>query len=579
MIKKVINKIFYLLGNDVKKIPLLIFLFLTLSFLEVISLGLVVPYISIIQDSSHITDNRIHEVFSYFSLPNDVNSVIIIIGILLAFFFLVKSISAIFINYIIVKFSHLQGLKIKGQLMFNYQSLPYSDFMLRNSSEYIHNIQTVTHQYIGLLVSILKLVSEIIIGLVIITLLALQNIFVLSLLISLLLLVVITYHKIFSKKSKKLGEIGNKSSTTVVKTIQEAMDGYKEISVLGKKSFFYNKMYHNASKAINSGIQQNVISTLPRYIVEITLIFFIVITVIGFILSGNNLNNIMPTLALFGVAAVRLAPMGNIIVSSINNINYNSNSVEIIARDLAIKLNMDAIDNDSEDFSTLQLHDISYCYPGANYFSCENVSLEIKKGESIGIIGKSGSGKTTILDIILGLLEAQSGEVLFNNIQISKKINNWRSKVAYIPQDVFLIDGTIKENISLGEAKESIDNYRMNNSIKQARLLDIISKLPEGIDTNIGENGAKLSGGQKQRVALARALYYGKEVLIMDEATSSLDKETEKEVVSEIQNLKAVKTIIVIAHRMSTVAYCDRIYRLNEGKIINSGSFEEVVKS
>jgi len=225
----------------------------------------------------------------------------------------------------------------------------------------------------------------------------------------------------------------------------------------------------------------------------------------------------------------------------------------------------------------LKLHDIFYRYPGANYFSCENISLEIKKGESIGIIGKSGSGKTTILDIILGLLESQSGKILFNNVQLSKRINNWRSKVAYIPQDVFLIDGTIKENISLGEAKDSVDNFRMNNSIKQARLLDVINKLPNGIDTKIGENGARISGGQKQRIALARAFYYGREILIMDEATSSLDKETEKEIVSEIKDLHGIKTMIVIAHRMSTVAYCDRIYKLDDGKVINSGTFEEVV--
>lgn len=579
MIKKVINKIFYLLENDVKKIPKLVLLFVILSILEVISLGLVAPYISLIQDSSNITNKGVYEIFSYFSLPDDTNSVIIIIGILLVFFFFVKSISTIFINYIIIKFANDQGLKIKGRFMSNYQSLPYSDFMLRNSSEYIYNMQTVTNQYTSLLISILRLISEVIIGLVIIILLAFQNIYVLGLLISLLLLVISVYHKIFSEKSKKLGEVSNKSSTSVVKTIQEAMDGYKEIRVLGIKNFFYNEMYRDASKAVDAGIRQNIISLIPRYIVEITLIFFIVITVISSILFGNNLNNIIATLGLFGVASIRLAPMGNSIVTSINNINYNNNSVEIITRDLMNKYNMDTVDSpyDSEDFFTLRLNNIFYRYPGANYFSCENISLEIKKGESIGIIGKSGSGKTTILDIILGLLESQSGEILFNNVQLSKKINNWRSKVAYIPQDVFLIDGTIKENISLGEAKKDVDNFRMNNSIKQAKLLDIINKLPNGIDTKIGENGARLSGGQKQRIALARALYYGREVLIMDEATSSLDKETENEVIAEIKNLHGIKTMIVIAHRMSTVAYCDRIYQMDDGKIINFGSFKEVV--
>ena len=579
MIRKAINRIFDLLGNDAKKIPKLVLLFLILSVLEVMSLGLVAPYISLIQDPSYITDNGIHEIFSYFSLPNDTDSVIIIVGTLLVFLFFMKSISTIFINYIIVKFANHQGLKIKGRFMSNYQSLPYSDFMLRNSSEYIHNIQIVTGQYISLLMSILRLISEIIIGLVIITLLALQNIYVLGLLIFLLLFAISIYHKIFSKKSKKLGEVSNKCSTSVVKTIQEAMDGYKEIKILGIKSFFYNEMYRNASKAIDAGIQQNMISIMPRYVVEMTLISFIVITVISFILLGDDLNNIMPTLALFGVASIRLAPMGNSIVTSVNNINYNNNSVEIIIRDLKSKKNTGIVDSsfDSEDFSTLKLHDIFYRYPGANYFSCENISLEIKKGESIGIIGKSGSGKTTILDIILGLLESQSGKILFNNVQLSKRINNWRSKVAYIPQDVFLIDGTIKENISLGEAKDSVDNFRMNKSIKQARLLDIINKLPNGIDTKIGENGARISGGQKQRIALARAFYYGREILIMDEATSSLDKETEKEIVSEIKDLHGIKTMIVIAHRMSTVAYCDRIYKLDDGKVINSGTFKEVV--
>ena len=209
----------------------------------------------------------------------------------------------------------------------------------------------------------------------------------------------------------------------------------------------------------------------------------------------------------------------------------------------------------------------------------KNINLTIKSGESVGFIGPSGSGKTTLVDVILGLFEPQEGEILYNGLELKSEISNWRAKVAYLPQEIFLIDNSLRCNIAFGFNDKRIDDLNLHNALKQARLSELVDELPLGIKTMLGERGVRLSGGQRQRVALARAFYHGRNILVMDEATSSLDNETEREIVEEIKHLKGRKTIIVVAHRLTTVQHCDRIYRLEEGRIVDTGSFRQVVKN
>ena len=228
---------------------------------------------------------------------------------------------------------------------------------------------------------------------------------------------------------------------------------------------------------------------------------------------------------------------------------------------------------DHEKFSSLKLNDVSFKYPGANMYSLKNISLEIKSGDAIGIIGGSGAGKSTLVDLILGLIEPCDGKITYNGVSFGLVLRQWMDRVAYLPQQVFLIDDSLRRNISIG--CNDIDENGVIIALKKAKLLDFVERLPDGVETKVGERGVKLSGGQRQRVALARAFYHNRDVLVMDESTSALDSDTEYEIVKEIQKHKGERTIIAIAHRLSTLKYCDHIFELQNGAVVNIGSYKD----
>ena len=285
---------------------------------------------------------------------------------------------------------------------------------------------------------------------------------------------------------------------------------------------------------------------------------------------------------MFSIAAIRLFPSANQIVSGISHIRFGRPIVELLYKDLK-NLDQNNFDyekntkNENPLFESIELKDISFSYPSRDFKVINNISLKINKGDSVGIIGPSGSGKTTLLDILLGLIKVNSGEILLNGKDLDKSLDEWKSHVAYIPQNIFIIDDTVTRNIALGIPDNLVDTTKLNNSINQSKLSELINQMPEGLNTLLGEAGIQLSGGQRQRVALARAFYHNRDILVMDEATSALDSETEAEIVNEIKNLKGNKTLIVIAHRLSTIKYCDYIYRVNEGRIVGQGDYKTVV--
>jgi ABC-type bacteriocin/lantibiotic exporter with double-glycine peptidase domain len=281
---------------------------------------------------------------------------------------------------------------------------------------------------------------------------------------------------------------------------------------------------------------------------------------------------------------LRLIPSVTQIITSITKLRFARNSVTLLHKDLSRikhkdldKNNINLSELKKNSFESIELNNIEFTYPQASQVTINNVSLCIKSGESIGLIGASGSGKSTLIDVLLGLLEPNKGEILYNGQPLSDHLLEWRSQVAYLPQKIFLIDNTLKNNIALGVPDDSIDVGRLNLAIKQAQIDDLVKQLSDGINTTIGEGGIRLSGGQRQRVALARAFYHNRSVLIMDESTSALDSETEKEIVNEIQRLKGKITLIVIAHRLSTIEYCDSIYRLSNGEIVEKVDYKDIV--
>jgi ABC-type multidrug transport system fused ATPase/permease subunit len=307
--------------------------------------------------------------------------------------------------------------------------------------------------------------------------------------------------------------------------------------------------------------------------------------VIGTLLLDQNAEDLMPTLGIFGIAAIRLMPSANQILNGISQIRFGRHTVSRLVLDIqyqkrlmGLKPRLTSV-RDYDAFQSMILKDVCYSYPKTKQHALNKVSLNIHANDSIGLIGSSGSGKTTLVDVLLGLLEPKSGEILFNGRPLNGCLDNLRSQVAYLPQEVFLIDDTLRKNVALGIEDSEIDNKKINIALKQARLSELVDMMPQGVDTMLGERGARLSGGQRQRIALARAFYHGRSILVMDESTSALDSETESEIIKEIKQLKGHITLIVIAHRLATVQHCDRIYRLETGEIVEEMDYKSILKN
>jgi len=303
--------------------------------------------------------------------------------------------------------------------------------------------------------------------------------------------------------------------------------------------------------------------------------------VIIMVFQGKQLEEFIPILGVFTAAGFRILPSIQRILNAIQHLRFGLPTISTLTEELKLSI-PDFTMNKSQDIhfkDTLKLDRISYTYPGISKMVLNNISLEIRKGESIGLIGESGVGKSTLVDIILGLLSLDHGEVKIDGKNIQQSLRNWQNKIGYVPQSIYLCDDTICKNVAFGLSDEEIDKSLLKEAIRSAQLEKFVKSLPSGLDTTVGERGVRISGGQRQRIGIARALYHNPEVLVLDEATSSLDINTEKGVIDAVNVLRGNKTIIIVTHRLTTVEQCDRIYRLQEGKIVAEGIPQTMLKN
>jgi len=296
------------------------------------------------------------------------------------------------------------------------------------------------------------------------------------------------------------------------------------------------------------------------------------------VFSGYESTRILPVIGLFGAAAFRLLPAVSRTISNLQTIKWNQEIAHELHADLLLPTEIEQIGKQvRSQFVSINFSNVSFGYVGAANKSLDDVSLVIKQGEAVGLVGPSGSGKSTLVDVFLGLLAPQSGDVQVNGEPIREKLGLWRTTVGYVPQTIFLIDDSLRKNIAFGLPNEEINEADVQQALQLAQLQEFVDGLPDGLDTVVGERGVRLSGGQRQRIGIARALYNKPEVLVLDEATSSLDTETEHEVMKAVQALQGTKTVVIVAHRLSTVEYCDRLYRLENARVVDEGTFSEVM--
>ena len=511
---------------------------------------------------------------------------IILTGSFIIAIFCIKAFVGYVVQKSIVAFSYFQQARLQNRLIKTYQSIPYQFHLQRNSATLVNAIQIYTDSFTtNTLICALRVTANLLILLVLTGLLLVTNPLPLLSMVGFLLIVLFIYDKGIKNSLKQAGKLVADLSSKIIQDINQIISGFMEIRVLGKESFFHDKIQNNIIQYAKANSLKAALQFVPRYLIESVMVIFVVVLSIVFILVKGEAVSVLPILASFTAAGVRLVPSANQVMQGITELRFGVPVLNSLYKELNL---MNIFKNESlknnntfkpffASFNKLQLKSVTYQYNMAKQSALYQISISIYRGQSIGLIGASGAGKSTLVNVILGLLTPTAGIVTVDDVDIHKNLRAWLDHVAYIPQMIFIMDDTIRRNVAFGIPDEDIQEDRLMKAIKMSRLEEVVKQLPNGLDSLLGEHGIRLSGGQRQRVALARAFYHERDLIIMDEATSALDNETECEIIRSIEALKGQKTLIVIAHRLSTVKHCDVLYRLEQGKIVSYGKYEEVV--
>ncbi len=567
-----IKKIKFLLNRSQKKsLILLTFLLFIGMIMEVLGLGAILPVITFILDSELLLKNEIiNQYFGHIIIQYDYNTIAIAMLSGLVILYIIKTLFLAFLTYKqSVILENLSGF-LRINLFKGYLNQPYSYHLNRDFSAILKNLQTEVFFFSSYCRSLLMVFVEVSLSIAVIgTIIFIEPSGALSI-GALFIVLSLIFYQITKRKLSSWGVEREYFDKQLSRTSLESLSGIKDIKLLSRENNFLRLFKKITFNRIRISSYHETISQLPRFYLELVSVIGLVFFIAFMIYIGQNKLIMLSTLGVFVAASFRMIPSVNRIIGGLQNMKFYQSSIDVIYQELK-SLNLFKSNNDyNNDISfekEITLENLNYSYETNSSEILNNISLNISKGQTIGIIGKSGSGKSTIVDIINGLLEPTKGKICVDGINIKNKEKSWQRRIGYVGQDIFLFDDTIKKNICFGLSTSEIDDKRINYVLKAAQLFDFVKNLDNKIETIVGERGIQLSGGQKQRIGIARALYNDPDVLIFDEATASLDSKTEKEVMNSIYSLKSDKTIIIVAHRMSTLSNCDLIYEIIDGQI------------
>ncbi len=564
-----LKKLFNIFDIDIVSITPLIFLFLISGGIDLLGLSLIAPYISfLIEGNDSIFIEKVRSLD--FLKDLDIKELIIFLSLIIFIIFFFKFIFALLIRFLIAKFSFNCRRKLQIKLLKSYQEMEYKFFNLKGSNEFIKNVRELSADCTITLDSGLKILSESIILVSIFIYLVIMNPLTF---LTLLFVVGISFviHNIFIKpRTIILGKKRVLALDLIYQAVNEGLRYLKEVRVLNKEKYFQNTMNKGTEDVYLSDLKTNIILAYPRYFFELLIVGLIIFFVILGLGEGQISKSLLPSLGIFAVAGVRIIPSVSTIAHGLIMINYKYFAIDVIFQDLIISKknrngSINLIEERYENVNEIEFRDISFKYENAKNTIFENLSLKIKKNECIGIIGGNGSGKTTLVDLLLGLLKPTSGSIYINN-----KLNNFNKfshLLGYIPQEHLIVSDKIIKNITLENEEENVDKIKLKNSLQSSNLIDFVKSLEEGLSSEIGKNGLKLSGGQYKKIAIARLFYHNREVLILDEATNSLDEESETIVIEELKRLRKDKTILIISHNQKPLEICDKIYKIDNKRL------------
>jgi ABC-type multidrug transport system fused ATPase/permease subunit len=579
---KDINSIIF--PHHKKKIVLMIFLILFGGVLDVLGLAAILPVATLIFDPTNIHKSAfIHSVFVNLGFESD-NAFLYFILICFWFVFLFKNAAAAIISFLQSRYSYSVATDISQKQFENIMNHDLQYFNDHNSTNLVRNIQIMPfHFSTYLLLPTLILMSEIVVLIIILVAISLYNITVIGLMVVTLTPSFILTYKLIKSRTQFYEKERNRLNTELTKQAYQTIHGYIDVKLFNKEKYFMGVFKLNQIKFKRVFTNSFTLNLIPSKIIELTAISAVIIMFAYTLFSPSARESISIMLPLFIAAAYRVMPSMNRMLIALGSIKGFQYVIQIIKDGLQPIPNTSENNNDVVlDFNeNIEFRAVSYRYPSGNKLSVDSLNLKVLKGQKVGIIGKSGSGKTTIINILLRFLKEQQGGLYIDNKQVTvQEENQWRQLIGYVKQSVFIIDGNFYENIAFGVPKEDIDIDKLNRVLKLSKLDEVVDKSPQGLNSNIGENGTKLSGGQRQRIAIARALYKEAQILVFDEATSALDTQTEKEITESIEAIsKENKTMFIIAHRITTLKNCDVIYEMADGKIIGTYTYDEIAKT
>lgn len=551
---------------------------------ELVGVAIVLPIIELALGNTGIDANVFARTISKLFGVNDKPTVLILLIFSTIAIYIFKAL------YMVMQSAAQQwfSMKVKRdlaiKLLDSYLSSPYEFFLNTNSAELLRTITQDTEQFYQVINNLLMIISNAITATAIGIYLFTTNIKIALFIICLLSICMFFIFFILNKKFRKYGEINHKYLAIINKALLQIFNGIKEVKILGNENYFIKIYRESYRKQAKNNIKYQILNCLPKQLIETVCISGVLLYMAYCIMFSGDYIKLFSQIAVFCVGAYKMLPSVNGIVAYTNNMLYYKASVDCIYNDIKragegrgditakpVLIGADLILNEC-----IKADNIVFGYRNSTAPVINDISIRIDKGESVGLVGSSGGGKTTLADILIGLLEPGSGSVYIDDVNIDDYKGNLGSLIGYIPQSIYLTDDTIRNNIAFGIEEKEIDDKQVWKAIDDAQLRIFIESLPKGIYTEVGERGTRLSGGQRQRIGIARALYRNPDILVLDEATSALDNETEEEIMKAINGLKGNKTIIMIAHRLSTIKNCDRIYEVKDGKVIPR-SYSELI--
>lgn len=576
------RKTLHLIGPDQwRRWLLLVVLALTVSISEMLGAALVYVLVNAISSPSGPVDVPI--LGDVRTLLGGLSNRAILIGlvIVLASFFLIRAFVRVGTTYAQARIAYNAGARLSNRLVLGYLQAPYEYHIVRSSATLIRNSHVAVNQVVSeVFLPLIRISSE---SLIVLGLLGLMlSIAPVASIIAVgvigvsagVLLVVI------QPRMKRLGRMAHSTNQETLSTLQQALQGIRDVKVLGREHWFGRVYAKSRLRMARAYYLRNALAEIPRTLIELSLIGFILLYFGVTLFTNLGTQTTLSVLGLFAYVGLRLQPSIQQIVAGVNSIKYASAPVDDLDWDLR-QIEERGADAPAERLPfehSIVLRNVSFEYQGSHEVALRNINLKIRKGEQLGICGQTGGGKTTLVDVISGLLKPTSGELIVDGRTINDNVREWQANLGVVPQDIFLLDDTLQRNIAFGVADSEVDMGSIYEALDLAQIGEFVDSLPDRLETRVGERGVRLSGGQRQRIAIARALYRRPEVLIFDEGTSALDHETEAALMEAIESFRGSHTIILIAHRLTTVRNSDRVVVIDQGRAVADGPFEAITK-